>query len=316
MRVCSVTVDVDSLCSNFKGFGLKKGQYSYHEFERGIQTALEFFTVYDVRATFFFVARDLKVAKNAKLIPEVASRGHEIASHSYSHPQGFRFMSVKHKEYELKESKRFLEELSGQEIIGFRAPGWNISDDALPVLRSTGYRYDSSVFPTSIAGILKALHYWSMRKRDKLTRTTMGHLYYVLSPSSPYHTSKSRIGIRGDSHFIEFPVQVAGFFRLPFFATFHLSKPGLIGSGYDAIKENEIINYQMHLSDFVDYSDNAFNGELPKESGSYIPLSLKMNLSEKMRIWRRVFDLISPDYRFETLQFCCENLVSQESQGL
>jgi hypothetical protein len=310
MRVCSVTVDVDSLCSNFKGFGLKKGEYSYHEFERGIQTVLEFFTVYNVRATFFFVARDLEVAKNARLIPEVTSRGHEIASHSYSHPQGFRFISVEQKEYEITASKRILQEISGQEVIGFRSPGWNISDDTLPILRKTGYRYDSSVFPTSIAWILKLLHYWAMRKRGRLTKTTLGHLYYAFSPSTPYHASETRLGLRGSSEFIEFPVQVAGFFRLPFFATFHLSKPLFIMKGYDAIKTDKIINYQMHLSDFVDYGEQAFDGELPRESGSYMPFSLKMKLSEKMRIWRRVFDLISQDYRFETLRFCFDNLIS------
>jgi hypothetical protein len=310
MRVCSITVDVDSLSCNFKGFGLRKGEYSYYEYERGIQNILDFLGRYNAKATFFIVARDLLVEKNAKLIPEVAAGGHEIASHSYSHPQGFRFIPAEQKEYELAESKRILEEISGEEVVGFRSPGWNISDDTLPILRKTGYRYDSSVFPTSIAWILKLLHYWAMRKRGRLTKTTLGLLYYAFSPSEPYRTSEKRIGIHGSSDFIEFPVQVAGFFRLPFFATFHLSKPEFIATGYDAIKEKKIINYQMHLSDFVDYRDNVFNGELPEESGSYIPLSLKMKLSEKMRIWRRVLDLISVDYRFETLQFCCQNLIS------
>ena len=316
MNVCSVTVDVDSLSSNFKGFGLKKSEYSYYEFKRGIENILDFLAPYDVRATFFFVARDLEVEKNVRFIPEVAAKGHEIASHSYSHPQGFRFISVEQKEYELRESKRILEEISGEEVIGFRSPGWNISDDTLPILRSTGYRYDSSVFPTSISWILKLLHYWEMRKRDRMTRTTLGHLYYALSPSTPYRASERRLGLPGSSDFIEFPVQVAGFFRLPFFATFHLSKPVFIMKGYNAIKTNKIINYQMHLSDFVDYGEKAFDGELPEESGSYIPLSLRVTLSEKMKKWREVFDLISRDYRFETLRFCCENLISQESKGL
>jgi len=299
MKVCSITVDVDSLSSNFQGFGLRKGEYSYYEYERGIQNILDFLGRYHARATFFFVARDLLVEKNAKLIPEVAAGGHEIASHSYSHPQGFRFISSAQKEYELRESKRILEEISGEEVVGFRSPGWNISDDALPILRKAGYRYDSSVFPTSIAWVLKLLHYWEMRKRDRLTKTTLGHLYYAFSPSTPYRASETRLGLRGTSEFIEFPVQVVGFFRLPFFATFHLSKPEFIATGYAAIKEKEIINYQMHLSDFVDYGEQAFDGELPRESGSYIPLSLKMELSEKMKTWRKVFDLISLDYTFK-----------------
>jgi hypothetical protein len=316
MKVCSVTVDVDSLNSNFKGFGLKKSEYSYSEFERGINNIIDFFNLYDVRGTFFFVARDLEISKNARLIPEIASKNHEIASHSYSHPQGFRYISTEQKEYELRESKRILEELSGREVIGFRSPGWNISEDTLPILRRTGYRYDSSVFPTFIAGILKVLHYWAMRKRDRLTRTTMGHLYYAFSPTIPYHPSDKRMGMRGSSDFIEFPIQVAGFTRLPFYATFHLSKPGFIQKGYDAVKKHILINYQMHLSDFVDYRAKAFDGELPHGSGSYMPLSLKMRLSEKMRIWRRVFDLISLDYRFETLSFCNQNIITHKSLEL
>jgi len=310
MKVCSVSVDVDSLNSNFKGFGLKKREYSYNEFHTGIENILNFFARYKVNATFFVVARDLEIEKNAVLIKKVSSAGHEIASHSYSHPQGFRFLSHQEKKCELEKSKEILEAISGRKVFGFRAPGWNVSDDSLPILRRHGYKYDSSVFPTSLAWILKILHYKEMRKRDRLTRTTMGHLYYSFSPSYPYHTDEKKIGRKGDLDFIEFPVQVAGFLRLPFFATFHLAYPSFIKRGYNAIKERETINYQMHLSDFVDYGKENFEGELPEESGSYIPLSLKTKISDKMKIWENIFEMISQDYKFESLKYCAQNLIT------
>jgi len=302
MKVCSVTLDVDCLRSNFKGFGLRKNSYSFREFEIGIENLLAFFSRFNIRATFFFVAQDLEIKTNADLIKYIIAEGHEIASHSYSHPQGFRLLSEREKADELRISKKIIEDVSGQDIIGFRAPGWNISDDTLPILRKLGFRYDSSVFPASISILLKALNYYAMRKRDLLTRTTLGEFYYLLSPSYPYHTDEKKLGKKGDSDFVEFPVQVTGFLRLPFFATFHLSYPLFIESGYKAIKDRNIINYQMHLSDFVDYTVKEFSHEIPQQTGSYLPVSLKLTLTEKMKIWYKVFSFITEDYDYLPLK--------------
>lgn len=302
MKACSVTVDVDCLRSNFKGFGLQKEGYSFREFEIGIENTLAFFSRFNIRATFFFVAKDLEIKKNAGFMKYITAEGHEVASHSYSHPQGFRFLSESEKAYELKTSKEILENVSGQSVIGFRAPGWNISDDTLPILRKLGFKYDASVFPTFLAIPLKMLHYYTMRKRDALTRTTLGERYYLLSPPYPYYSDEKRLGKRGGSGFIEFPVQVTGLLRLPFFSTLHLSCPFLIENGYKAIKNRNIINYQMHLSDFVDYTVEEFSQEIPRQKGSYKPLSLKLTLVEKMKIWNKVFTIITNDYEYLSLK--------------
>jgi hypothetical protein len=309
VKVCSITVDVDSLNSNFKGFGLRKTKYSYKELEYGFRNILVFFARHNVKATFFVVAGDVEIKRNAGLIKTIVAEGHEIASHSYSHPQGFRLLSPEKQEFELRKSKEILEAVSGQEIIGFRSPGWNISDESLAILRSLGYRYDSSVFPTSLAPILKLLHFRQMRKRDWPARTTMGHLYYVFAPSYPYHPEEQRLGKRGNADFVEFPVQVTGLFRLPFFATLHLAYPAFFKKGYDALRARKIINYQMHLSDFVDYGEEAFQKEIPRGSGSYIPLSLKSKLSDKMLLWKRIFAIMSQEHTFRPLKYCVERFV-------
>ena len=197
MKSCSVTVDVDCLRSNFKGFGLKKPRYSFRELEIGTENILSFFSHYGIRATFFVVAQDVQTESNAKLVKRIFRSGHEIASHSLSHPQGFRLLPESERRLELQKSKAILEDVTGQPVIGFRAPGWNISDDTIPILRAFGYRYDSSVFPTMLMPLLKTMHYYSMRKRDLPTRTTLGHLYYMYAPTHPYHTDENALGKKG-----------------------------------------------------------------------------------------------------------------------
>jgi len=100
-----------------------------------------------VRATFFCLG--WAAERHPWLVRRIASQGHEIASHGYSHrplwelePDSFR--------QEVRRSKRLLEDISGQEVIGYRAPTFSVVHQtlwALSVLAEEGYRYDSSIFP-------------------------------------------------------------------------------------------------------------------------------------------------------------------------
>ena len=66
MKICNITVDVDSLNSILKGFGLRRKEYSYREFEVGIENLMNFFAQYNIKATLFFVAKDLEIEKTAE----------------------------------------------------------------------------------------------------------------------------------------------------------------------------------------------------------------------------------------------------------
>ncbi len=81
------------------------------------------------------------------LIKRIAAEGHEIASHGYGHdlldalsPDEFRA--------DIERSKSLLEELTGVEVIGYRAPAFSIKDWSIPILEDVGFSYDSSAFPT------------------------------------------------------------------------------------------------------------------------------------------------------------------------
>ena len=75
--------------------------------------------------------------------------GHEIASHGFSHRPLFRLTPREFRE-ELRESKKILEDLSGQEVQSFRAPTYSITKKtlwSLEILAEEGYKYDSNIFP-------------------------------------------------------------------------------------------------------------------------------------------------------------------------
>ncbi|HVB55749.1 MAG TPA: XrtA system polysaccharide deacetylase [Candidatus Acidoferrales bacterium] len=99
------------------------------------------------QATCFFLG--WVADKFPGLLREAARRGHEIASHSYSHrlvyqmsPQDFYDDAVR--------SKKTLEDIGGRAVLGYRASGFSVTEKTpwfFDKLVEAGYRYDSSVFP-------------------------------------------------------------------------------------------------------------------------------------------------------------------------
>src|SRR5207248_1508972 len=101
----------------------------------------------DIRATFFVVgqiARD-----NPALVRAIHRAGHEVGSHSWGHrrvhtqtPRSFR--------EDVRQSKDALEQVTGQAVVGYRAPTFSVVRQtawALDVLAELGLAYDSSVYP-------------------------------------------------------------------------------------------------------------------------------------------------------------------------
>jgi polysaccharide deacetylase family protein (PEP-CTERM system associated) len=94
-----------------------------------------------VRTTFFvlgWIAERLP-----HLVREIHSRGHEIASHGYSHNLCNQ-QSHADLNHELIDSKKMLEDITGSRVLGFRAPNFSIDDDTLKIVEDCGYLYDSS----------------------------------------------------------------------------------------------------------------------------------------------------------------------------
>jgi peptidoglycan-N-acetylglucosamine deacetylase len=134
------------------------------------RTILGLFNEYKVNATFFTVGYIAE--QHPELVEEVVSKGHEIASHGYSHPN-VKKMNIMEFESDLVKSIEVLRKVSGEKVMGFRAPYFSINKQnlwAFDVIRKH-LRYDSSVFPIKFHyGLSKApRHIYRMSYKEPLS---------------------------------------------------------------------------------------------------------------------------------------------------
>jgi hypothetical protein len=303
--LAAISIDVDTLASIYKGHGCRRpGGYTYTELRMGLDNIARFLDSYRVRATLFMVGNDFLYPQNRESISMIALAGHEIANHTQSHVQGFRFLSPAEKEAEIAGMEAVCQKVTGRIPVGFRSPGWNIADDALPILQKRGYLYDSSIFPTSLTPLLKFLYWHTMKGNPSKDRTTLGSWKYMIAPVTPYQTGKRDLGHKGQSGFWEFPVTVTPVLRMPFSATFLLAT-GLefFHFCFRTLKAcQRPIHFQFHLSDFVDYSHPDLADQMPMGNGSYVPQALRTPLKKKLEFFKRALDIMAPYYQFLTLE--------------
>ena len=116
--------------------------------EAEVDRYLELFEIYHVRATFFILGS--VAGRHPDMIAKIAKQGHEIASHGYGHLLVYEQTEQEFRE-DVYKSKAVLEDLTGVEVLGYRAPSWSVTEKslwALDILEDLGFRYTSSIFPT------------------------------------------------------------------------------------------------------------------------------------------------------------------------
>ena len=108
---------------------------------------LDLFDAHQVRGTFFILG--WVAARCQALVREIASRGHEIASHGFDHQLIYTLTREQFRE-DVRRAKGVLEQSAGCAVQGYRAPSFSIVREslwALDVLIEEGHSYDASVFP-------------------------------------------------------------------------------------------------------------------------------------------------------------------------
>lgn len=108
---------------------------------------LDIFAANKTKATFFTLG--WVAERYPDLIRRIVDEGHELASHGYRHIRVTEQTPTQFRE-DIKKTKQILEDISGQQIIGYRAASYSISANnlwALEVLEEEGYRYSSSIYP-------------------------------------------------------------------------------------------------------------------------------------------------------------------------
>ncbi|MDJ0741442.1 MAG: DUF3473 domain-containing protein [Gammaproteobacteria bacterium] len=115
--------------------------------ERNVERILDLFERHDVSATFFTLG--WVAERYPALVRRIVERGHELASHGMSHVRVTQQNQDAFRD-DVTRTKALLEDVSGSPVIGYRAASYSIGAEnlwALDVLRETGHRYSSSIYP-------------------------------------------------------------------------------------------------------------------------------------------------------------------------
>lgn len=115
--------------------------------ERNVNSILDMLARRNTKATFFTLGWIAE--RYPQLVREIVEEGHELASHGYGHERA----SDQSEEAffaDINLAKIVLEDLTGVQVNGYRAPSFSIGTGnlwAFDCLVRAGYRYSSSIYP-------------------------------------------------------------------------------------------------------------------------------------------------------------------------
>jgi polysaccharide deacetylase family protein (PEP-CTERM system associated) len=164
--------------------------------ERNTFKLLELFEKHQVKSTFFTLGWVAERCPN--LIKAIVEQGHELASHSYDHQRVFN-MTPEQFRQDLTKSKQILEDISGQKIIGYRAPSFSINDSNIwvyEILNELGFLYSSSTYP--VQHDLYGVPHWprfAYQRPEGITEV----------PIPTIHHNNKNLGIGGGGYFRLYP---------------------------------------------------------------------------------------------------------------
>lgn len=131
---------------------------------------IDLFNKHDIKATFFTLGW---VAKHCPdVIKRIVDEGHELASHGSDHRRNTT-MSFDAVKQDILQSKDILEQVSGKQVKGYRAPSFSIDTSnewVFDILLELGFKYSSSTYPIQhdLYGVPQWPRFAHMRKEGIL----------------------------------------------------------------------------------------------------------------------------------------------------
>ena len=298
-RYCLLTNDVETTSIWHNSLRDETGLKVLQE---GMPLLLDLYEKYNIKSTFFFTGYI------AKLYPEIVKMivpfGHEVASHGMSHikSNGFDVMPLEKQIRHLKESKELLEDISGQEVISFRAPALRVNKNTVSALEESGYKIDSSVA--------------SQRFDMFMSFGGLKKLNWITAPRLPYRASQESLFKRGDSSIIEIPLSAS---FLPYVGTTMRIFPILTSwqrrmLSFESRLNGKPIVFDIHPNEFIDESNEKKMFE--RRSGNPVSSFLQDTIRSKLKVKnlgikgrdiyeREIKYFIAKNYSFSTIKDYC-----------
>jgi peptidoglycan-N-acetylglucosamine deacetylase len=233
-------------------------------------------------ATLFLIGEDAALHREA--FAPARKLGCEIASHSFSHDYRLTLRTREQIETDLARAEEVLEAIAGAPVIGFRAPGYNVSPELLECLVARGYRYDSSLLPAPAYWTVRALAISRYALFGRRSRSLVGDARAFSGPLTSYRTTPARPWRRTPrGSLLEIPISCEPATRVPLFGTTWtlLPEPARTALLGRALRKLPCINFELHAIDLLDRSDPGIPTDLARAQ-----LDLRIRWADKERAFR------------------------------
>ena len=308
--ICSFSVDLDPLHCYYDIHGLGAPPEALRDviLRRGLSRFLALLARRGIKATFFVVGDDLDpgsrsgTAAGRAILKAAHQAGHELASHSETHPYEMVHLPRFRVEAEIDGAHRRLTELCGAPPVGFRSPGYNLSATVIDALVERGYRYDSSVLPAPLYYGAKAAVMGAMRLTGKRSLSVLGDPRFLAAPLGPYRPAAGAPWRRGQAPIVELPITVTPGLRIPAIGTYLMAWPGPLRERLlESVMLRDFFNFELHGIDLIDAAEDGIPPALVAQQQD-----LRVPLATKQSALERVLDRLASRFRFLRLAEAAE----------
>jgi peptidoglycan/xylan/chitin deacetylase (PgdA/CDA1 family) len=280
--IVSVSVDLDAIECYHRIHALGEGPSVESRFailRRALPRLGELFARHGIAATLFTVGRDLEDdGEGRRIVADLAKAGHEIASHSYSHPYDLVRLGRDSIAAEIDRAGAAIAEACGHPPVGFRAPGYEISAELIEILCERGYRYDSSAFPAIPYYLAKAAVMAGLRVAGRKSGSILGSPRVLAAPCAPYRPAAGAPYRRGNLPIVEMPVTVTPRLRLHVIGTMLVISPEWLRRRLVASAlSTKHFNLELHGIDLADAAADLISPALvARQPDLRVPLARKL----------------------------------------
>jgi hypothetical protein len=256
VRLASISVDLDEIPNYFEihGLGSPDGRAATLVYDLALARLRALADAGGFPLTLFTIGSDVARKEARDGLRAAASAGHEIANHSLDHRYDLVRLGREEIARQIGEGARVIEEATGQRPVGFRAPGYTITDEVFEILGELGVAYDASVFPCPAYFAAKTAAIGAIAARGRRSRSIVDTPKVLLAPTRPYRIGKP-YWKRG-AGLLEIPVQVTRGLRLPFIGTsVTLAGPSRARLLAKMCVGEPLVNLELHGIDVLDAED-------------------------------------------------------------
>lgn len=275
MRLASVSVDLDEIHHYYAIHGLTpRGGAGTLVYDRALERLEELGRSGGFPLTLFAIGADLARPSAAAGLRAAAEAGHEIGNHSLDHRYDLVRLGRDEIARQIEGGASAIAEACGTKPVGFRAPGYTITDEVFGVLDELGVAYDASVFPCPAYWSAKTAAIGLISLRGRTSRSIVDTPNVLRAPTRPYRTGRP-YWKRGDG-LLEIPVQVTRGLRLPFIGTsVTLAGPSRARWLAKMCVGEPLVNLELHGIDVLD-ADDGLEDLRPHQPDVRVPHARKI----------------------------------------